>query len=56
MFIYVMDIESKNKLLCLGYELLKENSTSTVWIFKNQPQQQFDNLDVPCVVSDVLTF
>lgn len=56
MFIYVMDTESRDTLLKLGYELLKGNNTGTVWVFVNKTEQQFDVIDVPCVVSDVLTF
>ena len=56
MFIYVMDIESRDKLVSLGYRLLKGNDTDTVWVFENKMQKQFDNLDIHCVVSDVLTF
>ena len=43
-------------LLNLGFELLKENDKKTVWVFVNKPDQTFDVVDVPCVVSDVLTF
>lgn len=56
MFLYVMDTESRDKLLNLGFELLKENGKKTVWVFVNKPDQTFDVVDVPCVVSDVLTF
>ena len=56
MFIYVMDVESKDKLLQLGYTLLKDNGNGSIWVFVNKEGQQFDSLDVPCVVSDVLTF
>lgn len=56
MFLYVMDVESRDKLLHLGFELLKENDKKTVWVFVNKPDQTFDSVDVPCVVSDVITF
>lgn len=56
MFLYVMDTESRDKLLNLGFELLKENDKKTVWVFVNKLDQTFDVVDVPCVVSDVLTF
>ena len=41
-----------------GYfcKLLKENNKKTVWVFVNKSNQSFDSVDVPCVVSDVLTF
>lgn len=56
MFLYVMDIESRDRLLNLGFELLKSNDEKTVWIFVNKQEQTFDEIDAPCVVSDVLTF
>lgn len=56
MFIYVMDVESKDKLLKLGYELLKDDEKNTIWVFSNKDNQQFDSFNIPCVVSDVLTF
>lgn len=56
MFIYVMDVESRDYLIAHGYALLKGNGNSTVWVFENKDEHQFDTLDIPCVVSDVLTF
>lgn len=56
MFIYVMDVSGKDKLLSLGYKLLKENKKKTVWVFENKQNTQFESIDVFCVVSDVLTF
>ena len=49
-----MDIDSRDYLITHGYNLLKDNGT--VWVFENKSQQQFDTLDIPCVVSDTLTF
>lgn len=54
-----MDIESKNRMEMLGYSLLKDNGNgkqATIWVFANKEDRQFDDLDVPCVVSDILTF
>lgn len=56
MFIYVMDTKSRDFLLKHGYELLKENKQRNIWVFKNKDDQNFDNFDIPCVVSDTLTF
>lgn len=59
MFVYVMDKESKEILEAQGYTLLKEkrvNGTPSMWVFVNKTEQQFDNINVPCVVSDTLTF
>ena len=54
MFIYVMDKDSRDYLLARGYELLKHNGS--VWVFVNKSEICFDTADIPCVVSDVLTF
>lgn len=56
MFIYVMDKRSKNALIKRGYSLLKEDSRNHVWVFANKADAQFDDLDIPCVISDTLTF
>lgn len=56
MFIYVMDTRSRDILLKFGYELLKANDNQTVWVFINNPEKQFESLDIPCVVTDTLTF
>lgn len=54
MFIYVMDVESRDKLIELGYTLLKH--TGYVWVFKNKDPLSFEDIGVQCVVSDTLTF
>lgn len=54
MFIYVMDTESRNKLIELGYDLLKSNDK--VWIFANKHEMEFSSDDIPCVISDTLIF
>lgn len=56
MFIYVMDAESKDKLIELGYEFLKKNAKKDIWVFINKLDINFEAIDIPCVVSDVLTF
>lgn len=58
MFLYVMDKESRDKLIKLGYELLKENDRGNIWIFTNNKNQTFDvvDADIPYVVSDTLIF
>lgn len=56
MFIYVMDTESKDILVNRGFELLKTDDRQTVWVFVNKPELTFDAIDIPCIVSDVLTF
>lgn len=56
MFIYVTDKKSKDKLVELGYELLKGNDKIAIWVFKNKEGQKFDSLNISYVISDVLTF
>lgn len=56
MFIYVMDEKAKDRLLELGYKLLKFNGES-VWVFVNKTDKQFSaQLEFPHVVSDKLVF
>ena len=55
MFIYVMDLESKELLEKHGYKLLKADERLGVFCFENKPDMEF-SLDVPCVVSSVMTF
>lgn len=58
MFIYVMDMESRDKLLDRGYKLVKANERNDMWIFSLPDHLQFsaDLDDVPHVVSNRLTF
>lgn len=58
MFIYVMDEESRDKLLKLGFELLKKHDGRSVWVFINKQELEFDAIaeDIDCVVTDILTF
>lgn len=51
-----MDTKSRDKLQSLGFELLKEDDTKSIWVFVNKQELNFDSIDVPCVVSDTLTF
>jgi len=58
MFIYVMDAKSKDLLISRGYKLLKynKNKDRPVWIFENKADMAFENLDIPHVASNVMTF
>ena len=56
MFLYVMDVKSRDKLLSLGFKLLKSNDKKTLWVFVNSEKQTFNEIDISCVISDVLTF
>lgn len=58
MFIYVDSEAARDYLLEQGYELLKYNERGPIWVFTNKSEVSFEevDVDVPCVVSDVLTF
>lgn len=56
MFLYVIDTKSRDKLISLGYKLLKEDDERSIWIFVNKEDLTFDSADVLCVVSDTLSF
>lgn len=63
-FIYVMRQEDKNKMIELGYELLKEDPRNGVWVFENNNKLTFDACGVdpldaagiPHIRSDMMTF
>lgn len=55
-FIYVFGEDGKEKMLQLGYELVSSNKKNNVYVFLNQDRQNFENLDVKAVFSDMLTF
>lgn len=55
-FIYVMCSEHKDKLVKLGYKLLKEDKRNGVFVFENREEFEFEKLDIPHVLSDTLTF
>lgn len=56
-FIYVMDEESKDKLLALGYRLIKGNEEKRVWVFDTPEKFTFSSApDVPHVASNMLVF
>lgn len=59
-FIYVMREQDKQKLLELGYELLKENTKNSIWCFTAKSELVFSENDdlagIPHIKSNVLTF
>ena len=61
-FIYVKQQDDKEKMLSLGYHLLKEDEKNQIWVFANRKQAGFsteDELkkaDVVFLLSDLLTF
>lgn len=61
-FVYVMNETDKDKMLELGYTLLRKSDKNNVWIFKNSESFTFadeDRIEQACiqyVLSDVLIF
>ena len=55
-FIYVFNKADCEKLLNIGFKLLKSTTTSNVYIFENNENLQFDSSEIIAFESDVLTF
>jgi|GEM_PF-3109009 len=55
-FIYVFDQEGKEKLMSMGYELLKSNEEKGIHVFINKDRLDFALASSPYVVTDTLTF
>lgn len=62
-FIYVFNNEAKNKLLNLGYNLIKSDDNSHVYIFNSENKSRTfsadiieGTIDVSYILSDSLTF
>lgn len=61
-FVYVMKEEDRDKMLELGYSMIKVNDAGTVWVFENKDALSFScyederMADISFVLSDVLTF
>ncbi len=56
-FIYIHDVETKNKLINLGYRLMKENQISNLYVFENKKTLQFDIHDKSkYILSNTLMF
>ena len=61
-FVYVMCQEDKEKMIAMGYSLLKKHPENNVWVFKNYDVVDFSdddrlvNADISFVLSDVLRF
>lgn len=56
MFIYVFDEETKDKMVDLGYELLKESEDGKEFVFCIDNNFTYSLSDKKYVISDVLTF
>ena len=61
-FVYVMSQEDKEKMLQMGFRLVKSDSDNNIWVFENQTVMTFDDEDrianagVSFILSDMLTF
>lgn len=56
MFIYVFDEDTKDKMIALGHELLKESEDGKEFVFCINNNFTYSLSDEKCVVSDILTF
>lgn len=56
MFIYVFDEDTKDKMIALGYELLKESEDGKEFVFCINNNFTYTLSDEKYVVSDILTF
>lgn len=61
-FVYVTSKHDKDKMLALGYVLMKEDSRNKMWVFKNKDTKTFDGdnemskAGIRFALSDTLTF
>lgn len=55
-FIYVFRVEDRDKLLALGYRLLKSDDSQGMYIFENLGLVKFSINDMKFVLTDTLTF
>ena len=56
MFIYVFDEDTKDKMIALGYELLKESEDGKEFVFYINNNFTYTLSDEKYVVLDILTF
>lgn len=61
-FVYVMKKEDKDKMVAMGYSLIKEDKRNHIWVFENEDvatfasEDEITNAGVSFVLSDMLTF
>ena len=56
LFIYVFDEDTKDKMIALGYELLKESEDGKEFVFYINNNFTYTLSDEKYVVLDILTF
>lgn len=55
-FIYVVGEDMRDRLVNMGYHLLRENEAKHIYVFLNQDNQIFSCTDIQFAMSDTLTF
>lgn len=55
-FIYVFSRKDGEKLLSLGYRLMKYDETQDIWIFLNDEHLSFEKGDMSYAMLDTLSF
>lgn len=61
-FVYVMKKEDKDKMVAMGYSLIKEDKQNNLWVFENKDlttfasEDEITNAGISFVLSDMLTF
>lgn len=61
-FIYVMSRADKDKMLALGYFLVREDERNSMWVFQNKDtatfacEDEISSAGVRFVLSNMLTF
>lgn len=61
-FIYVMSNEDKDKLINMGYNLLKEDANNNLYVFQNKDvttfacEDELDAAEIRFVLTNILTF
>lgn len=55
-FIYVIGEATRDRLVDMGYCLLKEDRAKHIYVFLNQENQNFSCTDIKFAMSDTLTF
>ncbi len=61
-FIYVMSEKDKDKMLSLGYALVREDTRNSMWVFQNKDtttfacEDEISGAGIKFVLSSTLTF
>lgn len=55
-FIYTFGDEGKEYFFSRDYHLIQADESRKLYVFVNNNEMNFEEMNVPCVFSDVLTF